>query len=95
MVRQPTTLWQISRAPLLVLVALFTLLAATVALAYVPLGSANLAVSLGIAALKAALVGFIFMRLSESNSLNRLAAMAGPVWVFVMFLLLYGDYFTR
>ncbi len=89
------TLWRLSRGPLLVLVALGALLSATVALAYVPLGSANLGISLAIAAVKGSLVGLIFMRLNEANSLNRLAAMAGPIWVFVMFLLLYGDYLTR
>lgn len=92
--RSPT-LWHLVRMPLLVLAALIALLATTVALAYVPLGSANLAVSLGIAALKAALVGLIFMRLNEASALNRLAALTGPIWVFVMFLLLYGDYLTR
>jgi caa(3)-type oxidase subunit IV len=92
---KPTTLWHSARLPLLVLLALGVLLAATCTLAYVPLGNANLAVSLGIAALKAALVGAVFMRLSEPSPLNRLAAMAGPIWVFVMFLLLGADYFTR
>jgi hypothetical protein len=36
-----------------------------------------------------------FMRLFENNALNRLAAAAGPIWVFVMFLLMGADYFTR
>lgn len=81
--------------PLLVWAALCVLLAATCALAYVPMGAANLAVSLVIAAAKAALVGVVFMRLFENNPLNRLAAAAGPIWIFVMFLLLFSDYVTR
>ena len=81
--------------PLLVWAALCILLAATCALAYVPMGAANLAVSLAIAAAKAALVGVVFMRLFENNPLNRLAAAAGPIWIFVMFLLLFSDYVTR
>jgi hypothetical protein len=29
------------------------------------------------------------------TALNRLAAVAGPIWVFVMFLLMFADYFAR
>ena len=93
--KKRVTLWQVSRRPALVLTALGALLAATYALAHVPLGNANLAISLTIAALKATLVGLIFMRLAEPNALKRLAALAGPIWVFVLFLLLFGDYYTR
>jgi caa(3)-type oxidase subunit IV len=50
---------------------------------------------LAIAALKASLVGAVFMRLSEHNALNRLAAFVGPIWIFIMFLLMGSDYFTR
>ena len=71
------------------------LLAATCTLSFVPLGRANLMVSMGIAAVKAALVGAVFMRLFEPNPLNRLAAAAGLIWIFVMFLLVFGDYLTR
>jgi cytochrome c oxidase subunit 4 len=89
------TLWDIYRAPLLTWVALCLLLATTCALAYVPLGQGNLPISLCIAALKATLVAWVFMRLSQGNALNRLAAAAGPIWIFVMFLLIGADYFTR
>lgn len=81
--------------PLLTWAALCLLLALTCTLAYVPMGSANLPISLVIAAVKAALVGAVFMRLLKNNPINRLAAAAGPVWVFVMFLLMFADYFTR
>jgi caa(3)-type oxidase subunit IV len=63
--------------------------------AFAPMGSANFPVSLSIAALKASLVGAIFMRLFEPNPLNRLVAVAGPIWIFVMFLLIGANYFTR
>ena len=76
-------------------VALCVLLAATCTLAYVPLGSANLPISLVIAALKAGLVGAVFMHLSNTNTINRLAAIAGPMWVVVMLLLIGTDYATR
>jgi cytochrome c oxidase subunit 4 len=81
--------------PFLTWVALCVLLAMTCALAYVPLGRGNLPLSLAIAATKACLVGLVFMRLSEPNPLNRLAAAAGPIWIFVMLLLTGADYFTR
>lgn len=86
---------QILLRPFLTWLALCALLALTCTFAYVPLGRGNLPLSLCIAAAKAALVGGVFMRLSEPNSLNRLAAAAGPVWIFVMFLLTGADYFTR
>ena len=88
-------LWRICRIPLLTWAALCALLAATCFLAYQPLGRGNLPVSLGIAALKAALIAAVFMRLRERNALNRLAASAGPIWLFIMFLLVGADYFTR
>jgi caa(3)-type oxidase subunit IV len=88
-------LWRTSRKLLLTWVALCLLLATTCALSYVPLGKGNLPLSLVIAAIKASLVGAIFMRLSENNALNRLAACVGPIWIFIMFLLMGSDYFTR
>ena len=88
-------LWRISRKPVGTWVALCALLATTCGLAYVPLGRGNLPLSLAIAAIKASLVGAIFMRLAEKNTLNRLAACVGPIWVFIMFLLMGSDYFTR
>ena len=88
-------LWRICRLPLLVWATLCVLLAATCSLAYVPLGSGNLPVSLCIAAVKAGLIGAFFMRLREPNALNRLAAAAGPAWLFIMFVLIGADYFTR
>jgi caa(3)-type oxidase subunit IV len=81
--------------PLLTWLALCALLATTCALAYVPLGAGNFRLSLAIAAIKASLVGAVFMRLFEPNPINRLAAAAGPIWIFVMFLLIFADYFTR
>lgn len=87
--------WRISREPLMAWLALCLLLALTCSLAYVPMGEANLVVSLVIAAVKACLVGLVFMELSRNEPLNRLAAAAGPVWLFVMFLLLFSDYLTR
>lgn len=89
------TLWNVIRRPLATWIALCLLLAATCTIAYIPLGQANLPISLFIAAVKAALVGAIFMRLREETPLNRLASFIGPAWIFIMFLLIGADYFTR
>ena len=81
--------------PVLTWIALCLLLALTCGLSYVPLGSGNLPVALLIAAIKASLVALVFMRLFEPNPLIRLAAAAGPLWIFIMFLFIGADYFTR
>jgi cytochrome c oxidase subunit 4 len=70
-------------------------LTATCAIAFVPLGSANLPISLVIAAAKASLVGLFFMRLRKDSPLNRLASCIGPAWIVIMFLLMFADYATR
>lgn len=88
-------LWHVSRKAVFTWIALCLLLATTCAIAYVPLGRGNLPVSLIIAGIKAALVGGIFMRLTEKNSLHRLAACVGPIWVFIMFVLMGSDFLTR
>lgn len=81
--------------PVLTWIALCLLLALTCGLSYVPLGSGNLPVALAIAAIKASLVALVFMRLFEPNPIVRLAAAAGPLWIFIMFLFIGADYFTR
>ncbi|HXS06044.1 MAG TPA: cytochrome C oxidase subunit IV family protein [Rhizomicrobium sp.] len=87
--------WKLNRDLVMTWAGLCALLAITCTLAYVPMGRGNLPVSLVIAAIKAALVGAIFMRLSDHNALNRLAASVGPIWIFIMFVLMGSDYFTR
>ena len=81
--------------PLVTWAALAALLALTCTLSYVPLGRGSLPVGLAIAVIKASLVGLVFMRLAEPNPLNRLAASAGPIWLFIMFLLAGADFLTR
>ncbi len=93
--RSRSDLQKIWLKPLLTWTCLCLLLTATCALAYVPMGPGNLPVSLLIAAIKAGLVGAVFMRLAEDAPLNRLAASAGPIWIFILFVLMGTDYFTR
>jgi cytochrome c oxidase subunit 4 len=96
MAKKRSVQWQeIWVAPLLVWGALSALLAATCMLAYLPLGAFNLPLSLCIAGLKSALIGVVFMRLHDNNPLHRLAASVGPIWIFIMFVLIGADYFTR
>jgi cytochrome c oxidase subunit 4 len=71
------------------------LLALTTALAFVPLGSANLFISLGIAAAKALLVLIVFMELKAGSSLIRAAAAAGFFWLAIMIALTTADYTHR
>ena len=75
--------------------ALMMLLALTTALAFVPLGSANLFISLGIAAAKALLVLIVFMELKTGSSLIRAAAAAGFFWLAIMIALTTADYTHR
>ena len=75
--------------------ALMALLALTTGLAFVPLGAANLFISLGIAALKALLVLIVFMELRESGSVIRAAAAAGFFWLAIMIALTTADYTHR
>jgi cytochrome c oxidase subunit 4 len=75
--------------------ALMVLLAATTASAFVPLGSFNLVVSLGIAVTKALIVLLFFMELRGSPALVRSFAAAGFFWLLIMIALTGADYWHR
>ena len=75
--------------------ALMLLLAATTAIAFVPLGSLNLGISLAIAAAKALLVLLLFMELRASSALVRVFAAAGFFWLLIMITLTAADYTHR
>lgn len=75
--------------------ALMGLLALTTGLAFVPLGTANLFVSLGIAITKASLVLLVFMELKASTGLVRVFACAGFFWLLIMIGLTSADYTHR
>ena len=76
-------------------VALMVLLALTTGLAFVPLGTANLFVSLAVAVVKAALVLYFFMELRASSGLVRVFALAGFFWLLIMIGLTGADYIHR
>ena len=75
--------------------ALMLLLAATTASAFVPLGSANIIVSLTIATCKALIVLLFFMELRASHALVRSFAAAGFFWLMIMIVLTGADYWHR
>ena len=75
--------------------ALMLLLALTTGLAFVPLGSAQLGVSLAIALTKALIVLLLFMELKGSSGLVRVFAAAGFFWLLIMIGLTTADYTHR
>ncbi len=74
---------------------LLALLALTTAMAFVQLGSANLAIALAIAIAKAALVLWFFMELKGSAGLVRAFALAGFLWLLILIALTWTDYSHR
>ena len=75
--------------------ALLLLLALTAGMAYVPLGPGNVAVSVGIGAVKAVLIAVLFMNLRWAPGLLRLTAVTGLFWLTVLFSLTFSDFLTR
>lgn len=80
---------------LLVSVALQALLALTVLFSFFDVGWLNIAANLGIAAVKAGLVVWVFMELSEVRGSVRLFALGVIVWVAILFAFTSADYFFR
>ena len=74
---------------------LLLLLAATLGLAYLPLGSGNIVVSLAIATAKAVIVAIVFMKLARGPSLTWIFAGAGLFWLMLLIGLSATDYATR
>jgi cytochrome c oxidase subunit IV len=81
--------------PVAVWLVLLVLLTATCASAFVPMGAANTAVNLVIAALMLMLLGFYLMDLAGTSALIRLAAASGLLWIIFMFTLTFADYWSR
>lgn len=75
--------------------ALCALLLATFVLAYVPLATLQSPVALSIAAAEALLVGAIFMELRKASTVARLAALAGVIWLSILFALTFTDQAMR
>jgi cytochrome c oxidase subunit 4 len=63
--------------------------------AYIPLGTLNVIINLGIAAVQALLVMFFFMHLRSSNALLRVAAFTAFCWLLVLVSLTLSDILSR
>jgi cytochrome c oxidase subunit IV len=81
--------------PLVAWVALLGLFAVSLGSAYLPLGTGNVVVSLGIAAAMIAVLAAFLMDLRNSTALIRLVAAASGLWIIIMFSLTFADYVSR
>ena len=79
----------------IVWLALLAMIAISIAVAYLPLGRWGFSLDVSIYAFAALLVGSASMGLDRAPTLNRLAAAAGFVFVFVMFTITACDLYTR
>ena len=89
------TRWRPPLALVSAWIALLALLALTVSLAYVPLGSFNAVVALTIGCMKAAIVAAFFMELRASGPRTLLFAGAGLFWLAILLWLGMMDFLTR
>lgn len=87
-----SSLW---RGPVATWLLLLILLAVTITSSFVPMGAANTAVNLAIAAAMLMLLGFYLMDLVGTAALVRLAAASGLLWIVFMFTLTFADYWSR
>lgn len=69
--------------------------AATVGIAYLPLGAWNLLAAMIIASTKAALVVLIFMHVRYAPKLTWIVVAAGVIWLAILITLAQTDYATR
>jgi cytochrome c oxidase subunit 4 len=80
---------------LLPFLGLLVLLTLTACGAYLPLGSGNLILALSIAFTKTFLVLLFFMELRKEDTLIRLAACVGLLWLTILLMLALADSFSR
>lgn len=81
---------------MIVWAVLLLLLAATVAVAYrVHLGRLNTIAALGIASIKAVIIGLYFMHLRYSSRLMWCYAAGAVLWLGIMFAFAFSDYLYR
>jgi len=84
-----------ARSAIISWAALMALLTATVLLSFVPMGVGNLAASLLIAVMKAAIIMAVFMKLGSHAPLHRLAVAMLAIWLALLIGLTFADYVTR
>jgi cytochrome c oxidase subunit 4 len=91
----PDRFGRVFRATAAAWVALLGLMLLSLGSAYLKLGAWNMGAGLVIAAIKSAIVVWLFMRLRSSGPLIRLAAVAGLGVLGILFGLSGVDYVTR
>lgn len=74
---------------------LLALLGLSVLTAYLPLGTMHPLANFGIAAIQAAIVFVVFMRVREPPAVKRIFAGAGFFWLIFLFGIGVIDYLTR
>lgn len=79
----------------IVFAVLMVLLVVTYEAARHDLGRWNMPTAMLIASLKAVLVAWFFMKLRRAVTLTQLAAVAGLLWLAIMFALTLSDYRMR
>jgi cytochrome c oxidase subunit 4 len=89
------TRWRPPIALVTAWLALLALLALTVTLAYMPLGTFNAVVALTIGSIKAAIVAAIFMELRHRGARTLIFAGAGLFWLGILLWLGLMDFLTR
>ncbi|MGN6550449.1 MAG: hypothetical protein ACTHJ3_11220 [Pararhizobium sp.] len=92
---RPPSVAKLAQKPALNLICLLLILAANVAGAYVDLGGFQFSGNIFLGLVSVALIGLFFMDLSQENTVNRLAASTGFVWLLLFFMITFGDYLTR
>ncbi len=83
------------RTYILVFMALMVFTGITVWVAFQDLGYLNTFVAVTIAVIKATIVAWYFMHLKSSAKITRVVALAGVIWLIVMFALTMSDYAAR
>lgn len=92
---RPPSVLKLAQRPALALLCLLLILAANVAAAYVDLGGFQFSGNVFLGLVSVALIGVFLMELSRENTVNRLAASTGFVWLILFLMLSFGDYVTR
>jgi cytochrome c oxidase subunit 4 len=76
-------------------VGLMIFLALTFASSYLPMGPWNTVANTGISCAKAVLIALFFMHLRHAGALLRVAAVAGLLWLALLFGISWTDFATR
>jgi len=84
-----------ARTCLAVYAALIVLTGVTIMAGFMDLGPLSTPVALSIAGIKAALVGWFFMNLRAERGLTWVYAIAGLLWLAILYGLTLSDYVTR